>query len=268
VHRDDCRRSRAIVVGFAVLGCLLLPLDMPLARTFVNDVTPDELRAIFHRAEVFGHFYGLVAICVTIWLLDARNRRFVPTIFMAAAGAGLVADLLKMVVWRVRPCRCELQRTVWETFSGHLFSEPWWEGHQMFSSTQHSLPSAHAAMAAALAVALTRSYPAGRVWFWTLAFLVGMNRVDGGAHFASDVCWGTALGYGFAGALLRSSRLEAVVKKLVTRMGISDGDEALGLELRFPTRQIATDRELDSARSPLVGKKVIATKCGGFRETL
>ena len=64
-----------------------------------------------------------------------------------------------------------------------------------------------------LAYSLGRLYPRGRLWFYVLAGLCAMNRIDGGAHFASDVCWGAALGYLMAVLLPTADRMEAWVDR-------------------------------------------------------
>jgi membrane-associated phospholipid phosphatase len=72
-------------------------------------------------------------------------------------------------------------------------------------------------MAVAAAIVLGKTYPQARIWFGTLAFLVAMNRVDGRAHFASDVCWGAAIGYLVGGMCLGSRFFEAQIKRLEPR---------------------------------------------------
>ena len=63
-----------------------------------------------------------------------------------------------------------------------------------------AFPSAHAASAVGLAVALSRFYPQGRPLFVGLAVLACLQRMTSGAHFLSDVLAGAAIGYLFAHA--------------------------------------------------------------------
>ncbi len=58
-----------------------------------------------------------------------------------------------------------------------------------------------------MAYSLARVYPRGWKWFYLLAGLCAMNRIDGGAHFASDVCCGVALGYLIARLLPSADRM-------------------------------------------------------------
>ena len=107
--------------------------------------------------------------------------------------ADLAADLVKLGVWRVRPRFFESSDG--STFAGTILTTEGWEWSALLDSSRHSFPSAHTAVAVATALTLARFYPSARSWFACLALLCAMNRVDGGSHFASDVCWGAALGY-------------------------------------------------------------------------
>ncbi len=112
---------------------------------------------------------------------------------MARLLHGLAADVIKLLVHRVRPCRYDFQSGE-PIFRGLSFTSVESFG-DIFEASYHSVPSAHTAVAVGLAVALGWLYPRGRSWFLLVAALTGASRVDGGAHFASDVCWGAALGY-------------------------------------------------------------------------
>jgi membrane-associated phospholipid phosphatase len=57
-------------------------------------------------------------------------------------------------------------------------------------------------------------YPHARRWFFALAILVAANRVEGGAHFASDVCWGAAVGYVLYALALDGGWLQSSLRKL------------------------------------------------------
>ena len=106
------------------------------------------------------------------------------------------------------------------TFAGTILTSDGWEWSVILDSSRHSFPSAHTAVAVATALTLARFYPAARGWFACLAFQCAMNRVDGGAHFASDVCWGAALGFVVTQFCWRSPRLA----KFLSRWERLDGD--------------------------------------------
>ena len=205
-----------IATGFA---CLVF--DVPLARFFATDVAPREIQAILDRAEVFGHAYGIAAIALTIWFVSPANRVWMPRFLIAAYGSGLAADVGKLTIWRSRPCSYDLAGGVADSFVGSIFTSSGHDVGQLVQSSHHSLPSAHTATAVAAALVLSKIYPQARGWFLTLAILVAANRVEGGAHFASDVCWGAAVGYSFHAVALSGGWLKSALQKLEHRIAMA-----------------------------------------------
>ncbi len=61
---------------------------------------PGEFRGVLHRAEIFGHAYGALAILVTAYVLDVRQRRKLVHVAACFVTAGLTADLIKLQIWR------------------------------------------------------------------------------------------------------------------------------------------------------------------------
>lgn len=192
MQRAGYRTTVFAVLALLLAGVLCLPIDVPLACYLMDGFLPGELRNVFKRAEAFGHAYGLLAIAVTIFFLDGQWRRRVPRLILHSLAAGLLADAVKLMVWRTRPRFFDPR--IASSFTGTIFTAEGNDWLQLLDSTQHSFPSAHTAVAVAAALTLGRFYPAARGWFLCLAVLCAMNRVDGGSHFASDVCWGAALG--------------------------------------------------------------------------
>jgi membrane-associated phospholipid phosphatase len=185
-----------IVLAWIAAGLVCLPLDATLARWCIDGGFPGEIRAVFARCESFGHGYGVLAILVTIYVLDPARRGGLGGLAACYLAGGMSANLLKLQVWRVRP-RVWIEGSVVDadTWIGSLWTDHDWHWTELWRHEFQSFPSAHTAGAVAFAVGLGRMYPAGRRWFFVLAALCAMNRIDGGAHFASDVCWGTGLGY-------------------------------------------------------------------------
>ncbi len=118
-------------------------------------------------------------------------RRFaLPRLLTMSWGAGLTADMVKLSIRRLRPREFDYSGGVFDTF-GPLWNVGRGHGEQSF-------PSAHAASAVGLAVALSWLYPRGRILFAGLAILACMQRIATSAHFPSDVLAGAAVGYLFA----------------------------------------------------------------------
>lgn len=207
-------RSRTTVIAVLALllaGLLCLPVDVFVSRHLMDGFLPGELRNMFKRAEAFGHAYGLLAIVVTIFFLDRQWKRRAPRLILHGLAAGLLADVVKLMVWRTRPRFFDPLEA--SSFTGTIFTAKGTDWLQLLDSTQHSFPSAHTAVAVASALTLGRFYPAARGWFLCLAVLCAMNRVDGGAHFASDVCWGAALGAAITHSCWQSTRLDRLLDR-------------------------------------------------------
>lgn len=117
--------------------------------------------------------------------LDAGLRQLslrLGFLFAAVAGTGLVANLVKRSVGRLRPHHVADGLT--------LQFEPF-----AWSARAASFPSGHATTAAAVATVMVLL--AGRkAWPFAigLVVLVGLSRVVVGAHFLADVAAGTLLG--------------------------------------------------------------------------
>src|SRR5262245_14027042 len=118
-------RCLLVVASCCVLGCLVLPLDQPLASWCLAGGLPGDIRAIFGRAEPFGHGYGVLFIAVTIHALDPARRRDLPRLAGAFIASGLLADAIKLQVWRFRP-RYYDARVHDGTFVGTLWTRSDW----------------------------------------------------------------------------------------------------------------------------------------------
>ena len=195
-------RPWSIVAWWIVAGLAVLPWDLAIARFTEGQGVPGDVRAVFGRSEVFGHGYGVAGIAITIYLLDPARRRHAFYYATSFAAAGLSANLLKLQFWRTRPRFFDLDSSA-STYVGSIWTSFHLDYQHLRSPENHSFPSAHTAGAVAAAYALSRIYPAGSRWFYTLAVLCAANRIDGNSHFTSDVFWGVALGYGVAVCVAR-----------------------------------------------------------------
>ncbi|MFO0871496.1 MAG: phosphatase PAP2 family protein [Pirellulales bacterium] len=196
-------RRTGLVVALLLLlfAAAALAVDRPIAQACRDSqgtqrsFLPRDLRKFLSLAEVYAHGAGVACILITLLVCDAERRRQWPRLVGAAYGAGLAADAVKLLlVARQRPLAADLEAPITETFVAWfpLFSERF--AHSAYSRSFQSFPSAHAATAAGLTVALIQRFPAGRWWFVTLAFCSMAQRVESQAHFPSDVLAGAALG--------------------------------------------------------------------------
>ncbi|MDA0658982.1 MAG: phosphatase PAP2 family protein [Planctomycetota bacterium] len=184
-------------IVLVILGVAALWVDLPLARYCMAKNLPGVVREFFERGESYGHACGVILISFTVLFVTKYGWRQAWQLSAIALAAGIAADVVKILFFRIRPCRMDPAIvSIRDTFLGFL---PWRNGmeqsYSLLETSYHSLPSAHVATAVALSCCLTTLFPRGRWWFLALAALTAGNRIDGGAHFLSDTLWGAALGW-------------------------------------------------------------------------
>jgi membrane-associated phospholipid phosphatase len=109
-------------------------------------------------------------------------------IIAGAALGGIAAELLKLVVRRLRPG--ELGEYVFRPLT-----------ERPLSTGGLGMPSSHALVAFGAAAVLSRLYPRARLVWWGLAWGCGFTRIAAGAHFLSDVVVAALIGW-LVGAFL------------------------------------------------------------------
>jgi undecaprenyl-diphosphatase len=139
---------------------------------------------------------ALLAGAGVLWL-DADRRRGARTVATLGAALLVVAaalSALKHLVASARPA------AVLGVDRVRVLLDP---------TSAGSFPSGHAAVAAALAVVLSSAYGRGAAPAWMFAFLCGVSRLYVGAHWATDVVCGWAVGALAAAAVCAAIRLAA-----------------------------------------------------------
>lgn len=188
--------SRWRVVGaVAIVFALLLSIDSPVTA-FVR-MLPAQAIAPFHIITRLGNSdwvlipgllitlgAGLLALVPQLAFARMALRRWsvvASFYFVAVAGAGLFATLVKRLVGRARPVHFE-QLGIWH-FQPNFGA---WD-FQSFPSGDTTTIFAFATVTALLWPRLT--WPA-----YTLAALVGLSRIMVGMHYPSDVFGGMIVG--------------------------------------------------------------------------
>ncbi|QYU69210.1 phosphatase PAP2 family protein [Leptolyngbya sp. 15MV] len=193
------------LVAFAAL----LPFDGAISRAalWLNGHVGGDVRRELHALQQYGQFTVSVVVGVAVWLADpARRSRLVGWAVAWVIAAGLVYPM-KILVGRPRPRfgDGEIHPLVFLGPTGawplgvDRSGEPRgvrhaWELWAGISSDLHAMPSSHTAYAVVMSAFLSRLYPALRPVLVFLACLVGFCRVLFGAHFATDVAVGAAIG--------------------------------------------------------------------------
>ncbi|MBN2022182.1 MAG: phosphatase PAP2 family protein [Pirellulales bacterium] len=181
------RTPFVLAAGLLAAALAALAIDVPVAVWCREGRVPGDLAKVLTFSEAFGHGIGVVMLAVAVFVLDPGRRAMLPRVLACSLGAGMCANVLKLLVARMRPRAFDLSASVFDSFTQFL---PLGAG----GSAAQSFPSAHVATAVGLAFALAWLYPRGRGYFAVLAVLVGGQRIESTAHFPSDVFFGAALG--------------------------------------------------------------------------
>jgi membrane-associated phospholipid phosphatase len=211
-----------------------LSFDAPLGILAIDEVCPRSIHEFLQTGEAFGHGLGVALILLAVWLLDVPGRKRIPRIVGVVLAAGLSADLIKLFVGRARPRSFSFEDThILDSFVTLLPMARNGTGAQGF-------PSAHTATAVGLALALAWAYPRGRFLFGGLAAMVALQRIETGAHFASDVLVGAAVGWLAGSYMLCPDSLFGGMQKVEVwfeqRFGQSPAQAGSRLNLPSPER--------------------------------
>ena len=186
------RRLYYFAALFAIAMAMALTIDTRVASYFRLRAPAGTFHQLVSLAEVFAHGLGVACILLAAYVLDVSHRRCIPRVVVAIVGSGLLSDLVKLVVGRMRPRVLAVDR-VWDSFVGWLPKFNPHIPHGLSSSDCQSFPSGHAAAATALAIGLSMFYPRGRWLFAGFAVLASLQRIETSAHYVSDTMAGAAI---------------------------------------------------------------------------
>ena len=223
-----------LALALVLLGGAAFSIDMPVADWFKGGEWPsgmpkllievaDEIARLVTMSEVAAHTVSVAVILALVLALDdglawpsglrGRGRGSARAPLPAAQAAfgrmlgatvtgGILADLLKLCVERIRPRVTDFaaHASVWDTFRESIV-----ETVTGSRSNIQSFPSGHSALAAGLAAALAWRYPRAWRFFALFAAMAAGQRVMSSAHFPSDICFGAALGLAGAAWWLRGA---------------------------------------------------------------
>lgn len=208
-HERHAARQRLALLTIVVLVGLLLAhlVDGPAYRWLTtDDLAKLEEKGWYQILRQWGYVPTWVLIAVVVGLIDRdryRRGQWPPAsirrtgvspgppraiaIIAGAVLAGLLAEVLKLLIGRERPGPHE----------GLYYFKPFL--HAFADSRNLGMPSSHAAVAFGGGVALARLFPPAAWVLIGLAVGCAYSRVLSGAHFVSDVYVGAILGW-LAGA--------------------------------------------------------------------
>lgn len=209
---DDFRRMRGLTrrLLFLALACFALGTmgflaDLTVVGWFpkgdARSPFPGDVRRIVRLAEAYAHGSGILLVGTAIMVADRRRLSPVLAGWVFSFGAGALANVVKFAIARKRPLALDGAETIWETFVGPAL----WFGRAGTDLVGHpiqSFPSGHAAAAAGWTVALALMFPRAKWIFVAIAALACAQRIECGAHYLSDVLFGSGIGLAFTGLLL------------------------------------------------------------------
>ena len=172
----------------------LVFFDYPVAMLFSQLKLSGDVAKIFHFAEFFGHGYGVIIVCITVFTLDRNSRIVIPRIVAAVTATGCSVMIIKLLVSRTRPKYFDFTLDIYHSFCGWI--------SPLSDGGVHSFPSGHTAAATALAIMLTWRYPQGRYLFASLAVCVALQRISCSAHYPSDTMVGALVGFLITGLFI------------------------------------------------------------------
>lgn len=191
------RRIYAILVSLLLAAGLISTGDVDISQYFVRWDLPSDLRKAVTLSEVFSHGMGIALILIVLFTAVPQLRRKMWRLAACPISAGIASNLVKMLIARYRPQYFYQQsegkqlQEISNTFLEWLpiaYREDWHD-HLV-----QSFPSAHTTAAFAFAVGLSWAVPKGRVAFFAVAILAGIQRIESQSHWPSDVVAGAALG--------------------------------------------------------------------------
>jgi membrane-associated phospholipid phosphatase len=159
-----------------------------------------DIERVIKLMEIFAHGTGLLVTGALIWTLAPGYRRSLPRLLAAYGLAGLVVNLTKLLIPRLRPSAgvdANLPETAlnWDYLS-------------------QSFPSGHSAAAVALGLSLAILFPRGQWVFMTLAGLACLQRVVFDAHWPSDVLAGAAIGVWAVAVVYRTAWADRLFNRI------------------------------------------------------
>ena len=185
---DNRRIWLLLLIAFAATALAHL-LDAWFYTNFRYDKVYEE---DWGRAlRVLGHLpvWLIAALALALHDRPTRGYRRAALIAEAATLGGLAAEILKLILRRLRPYAAD----------GDYVFRPFTE--RTFSTSGLALPSSHALIAFAAAAMLARLFPRARLVWWALAWGCGLTRVAAGAHFLSDIVVAAVAGWTVAAVL-------------------------------------------------------------------
>lgn len=214
-ERKSRTRGRIAFATVALVGLLATSLlDTPLFHALYVGKDEDwiiESKAWYQILRQTGDVrtWLIVALAVfahAFWRAFGGNSPRIRlgnilTIALAPVFSGVAAEFLRALFGRERPLSetGQFQDHVWRPFLSGVYHDKVW-----FDISNLGLPSSHAAVAMAGAIATARAFPGSGFVLVPVAVGCGITRMLSGRHFSSDVFLGFVVGW-VAGSIVAAA---------------------------------------------------------------
>lgn len=186
-----------LVATLLLLGCAAFLVDLAVSQWMHTRQGLKFLHGPLQVVEALGDGFGAFVVLFSLYLVSVERRRELLRVVCSVLASGVATNSIKFCIARLRPRSYPGEgllhvSSVSDTFYGWF---PFLQSDAVaVGSRYQSFPSAHTATGFAMAVALSRMYPRGAWWFGVLAAMIALQRVETGAHYVSDTCFGAAVG--------------------------------------------------------------------------
>jgi len=204
-------------------GILVYAFDQDI-QDWIQDRRNSKADDVFKTISDFGHgvfLTGLIAALYTSGEISDNNslRKTALLSLESFVTSGVIVLGLKCVIGRARPKTGESKNVF------HLFST---------SSSYNSFPSGHASSVFAVATTIADQSEDAfiDILSYSLATLVAFSRVYNNKHWASDVFFGSVIGYFVAKKICALNRSQDS-KEFRVGFNFSQGKKAISLSLYF-----------------------------------
>ena len=185
------RENKKLVLTAMSLPLFFFYLDKVVVSFLKNYyIQKSPVYYVLERADPFMNVisHGGAMITVAIVLCAAGkffNEKYYSagkSLLVGIISSGIAVQIIKHLVGRMRP----------RLTDNSVFVGP------SIKIGYDSFPSGHTTVAFCVACILSSHFPRYKVFFYFLAAMIGLERVEGIAHFPSDVLAGAALGIAIA----------------------------------------------------------------------
>jgi membrane-associated phospholipid phosphatase len=166
-----------MMVAGTILILAFAPADQPLSNWLTSDPVRNQLRSLIGGLLALGFYFTLGAILMQF----PNRRRLIIGMIVPALASTAILHALKFAIGRARPRLDDGPHGPWhfQPFSG--------------ADDCDAFPSGHATALGTAALLLGLYFPRARWVFYTLALLVGLERIYNNWHWPSDVIAGYVL---------------------------------------------------------------------------